>query len=132
MSYTMKISVDAPFDAVVDTTVDALQDEGFGVLCDIDVQGTFAEKLDVEYRRYRILGACNPQLAYEGMEEELELGALLPCNVIVYEADDGSVTVSAVDPERLVGVADNPQLDSIAGEVRDRFERVLTAVDGGD
>ena len=132
MSYTMKINVDAPFDAVVDATVDALQDEGFGVLCDIDVQGTFAEKLDVEYRRYRILGACNPQLAHEGMESELELGALLPCNVIVYEADDGSVTVSAVDPERLVGVAGNPQLDSIAGEVRDRFERVLTAVDGGD
>jgi uncharacterized protein (DUF302 family) len=129
VSYTIQTTLDEPFDAVVDTTTAALKDEGFGVLCDIDVQQTFAEKLDAEFRRYRILGACNPPLAHEALEEEIGLGALLPCNVIVYEADDGSVTVSAVDPRRLVGMADNPALDSVASEVRERFERVLAALD---
>jgi uncharacterized protein (DUF302 family) len=132
ISYTIQIHIDGSFDAVVDATIAALQDEGFGVLCDIDVQETLAEKLDVDVRRYRILGACNPPLAHEALSEEPELGALLPCNVIVYEADDGSVTVSAVDPGRLVGVADNAALDSIADEVRERFERVLAAVEDGN
>ncbi|WP_135823712.1 DUF302 domain-containing protein [Halorussus ruber] len=127
MDYTMQKRVDADFDATVERTIDALEDEGFGVLCDIDVQATFAEKLDEEFRQYRILGACNPQLAFEGLADEIELGALLPCNVIVYETDDG-VTVSAVDPERLVGITDNDDLDSISEEVGERFERVLDAL----
>jgi uncharacterized protein (DUF302 family) len=125
MEYTVQQQVDGEFDDVVERTIDALGDEGFGVLCDIDVQDTFEEKLDEEFRRYRILGACNPSLALEGLEEETELGALLPCNVVVYERDGGDVVVSAVDPERLVGVAGNDELDSIAEEVGDRFDRVL-------
>jgi uncharacterized protein (DUF302 family) len=128
----MQTRADGSFDAVVDATVAALQDEGFGVLCDIDVQATFAEKLDADFRRYRILGACNPPLAHEGLCEEPELGALLPCNVIVYESDGGGVTVSAVDPGRLVGITGDPALDSIADEVRERFERVLDAVGDGN
>jgi uncharacterized protein (DUF302 family) len=128
MDYTMQTRVDGEFDAVVERTIDALEDEGFGVLCDIDVRATFAEKLDEEFRDYRILGACNPKLAYEGLEDEIELGALLPCNVVVYETDGGEVAVSAVDPERLVGIADNSDLDRIAEEVAERFERVLDAV----
>jgi len=128
----MQKQIDEPFDAVVDATITALEAEGFGVLCDIDVQETFAEKLDAEFRRYRILGACNPQLAHEALGTEIELGALLPCNVVVYEADNGHVAVSAVDPEQLVGVADNPDLDAVAGEVRHRFERVLASLDSGD
>ena len=128
MDYTIQQRVDGEFDDVVERTVEALGDEGFGVLCDIDVRGTFAEKLDVEFRRYRILGACNPELAHEGLEEEPLLGALLPCNVVVYEEDDGEVVVAAVDPEVLVDVADNPDLDDIASEVLLRFERVLDAV----
>jgi uncharacterized protein (DUF302 family) len=128
MEYTIQKSVSGGFDQVVETTTDALKDEGFGVLCDIDVQATFAEKLDEEFRQYRILGACNPGLAHEGLNEEIELGALLPCNVIVYETDDGDVVVSAVDPQQLVGIADNEALDSIASEVHDRFERVLDSV----
>ncbi|WP_137285857.1 DUF302 domain-containing protein [Halorussus salinisoli] len=124
MEYTMRKRIDDDFESVVEKTMSALEDEGFGVLCDIDVQATFAEKLNEEFRKYRILGACNPQLAFEGLEDEIELGALLPCNVIVYETDDG-VTVSAVDPEQLVGITDNPELDSISEEVADRFERVL-------
>ena len=132
MSYTIDKAVDGEFDAVVDRTIDALEDEGFGVLCDIDVQATFAEKLDLDdYRRYRILGACNPPLAHEGLETELRLGALLPCNVVVYEDDDGTVRVSAVDPHALLSVVEGSALDEIAGEVHDRFERVLDALPPG-
>ncbi|WP_276256135.1 DUF302 domain-containing protein [Halomontanus rarus] len=129
MGYTIQTSVSGEFDEIVDVTIAALEDEGFGVLCDIDVQATLEEKLGENFQRYRILGACNPALAHEGMGEEIELGALLPCNVIVYETDDGDVVVSAVDPQQLVGIADNEALDSIATEVSDRFERTLSAVD---
>lgn len=125
MSYTTQKQVNGRFDDIVERTISALEAEGFGVLCDIDVQATFATKLDKEFRQYRILGACNPQLASQGLEEELGLGALLPCNVIVYENDDGTVVVSAVDPSQLVAVTGNPELDSISKDVSDRFERVL-------
>jgi uncharacterized protein (DUF302 family) len=128
MNYTIQKAVSGNFDQVVERTIDALKDEGFGVLCDIDVQSTLEEKLGEEFQQYRILGACNPALAYEGLNLELELGALLPCNVIVYESDAGEVKVSAVDPQQLVGIADNEALDSIAIEVHDRFERVLDSV----
>ncbi|WP_254538769.1 DUF302 domain-containing protein [Halomarina litorea] len=128
MKYTIQKAVSGDFDQVVETTIGALKDEEFGVLCDIDVQATLEDKIGEEFRRYRILGACNPALAHEGLNEEIELGALLPCNVIVYETDDGEVMVSAVDPQQLVGIADNEALDSIANEVHDRFERVLASV----
>jgi uncharacterized protein (DUF302 family) len=130
MNYTIQTAATGEFDDVVDTTIAALEDEGFGVLCDIDVQATLEEKLGEEFRQYRILGACNPALAHEGLAEEIELGALLPCNVIVYETDDGDIVVSAVDPKQLVGIADNDALDSVATEVNERFERVLSAVTG--
>src|SRR6056297_1264060 len=131
MTYTIQTAVSGEFDDVVETTIDALEDEGFGVLCDVDVQATLEEKLGKEFRQYRILGACNPALAHEGLTEEIELGALLPCNVVVYETDDGEVVVSAVDPQQLVGIADNAALDAIATEVHDRFERVLSTVADG-
>jgi len=128
MAYTLQQQVEGEFDDVVERTIEALGDEGFGVLSDIDVQATFAEKIDEEFRQYRILGACNPGLAFEGLGEEIELGALLPCNVVVYETDDGSVVVSAVDPERLLEVTDNDDLEPIGAEVAERFERVLDAI----
>jgi uncharacterized protein (DUF302 family) len=128
MVYTIDKRVSADFDDVVGSTVDALEAEGFGVLCDIDVQATLRKKLDAEFRQYRILGACNPALAYEGLQEEIGLGALLPCNVVVYEADDGDVVVSAVDPARLVGLTDNEALESVADDVRERVERVLDSL----
>lgn len=128
MEYTIQTSVDGAFDDAVEATTRALKDEGFGVLCDIDVRATFEEKLGEEFRRYRILGACNPGLALEGLTEEIGLGTLLPCNVVVYETDGGEVVVSAVDPERLVDLADNDALDPIGEEVAERFERVLAAV----
>jgi uncharacterized protein (DUF302 family) len=128
MEYTLQRTVSGEFDDVVDATIAALEDEGFGVLSDIDIRATLQEKIGEEFRQYRILGACNPPLAHEGLTEEIELGALLPCNVIVYESDDGDIVVSAVDPKRLVGIADNDALDSIATEVTERFERVLSAI----
>ena len=128
MEYTRQISVPGAFDAAVETTVDALEAEGFGVLCDIDVRATFEAKLGESFRQYRILGACNPGLAHEGLTEEIELGALLPCNVVVYETDDGEIVVSAVDPAQLVGIADNDALAPIATEVGERFDRVLASV----
>ncbi|WP_247729669.1 DUF302 domain-containing protein [Halovivax limisalsi] len=129
MDYTTQTSVRADFDDVVETTIGALEDEEFGVLSDIDLRATFAAKLDEDFRQYRILGACNPSLAHEGLEEDSELGALLPCNVVVYEGDGGAVVVSAVDAAALVGITDDPALESIGTEVRDRFERVLATVD---
>lgn len=128
MNYTIKRTVAAGFDETVEATMEALEAEGFGVLCDIDVEATFEEKLGERFRKYRILGACNPSLAHEALTEEIELGALLPCNVVVYETDDGDVAVSAVNPRRLVGIAGGDALDPVAEEVGDRFERVLAAV----
>lgn len=125
MDYTVRKRVNGDFETVVDETVSALEDVGFGVLCDIDVAATLAEKLDEEFCQYRILGACNPQLAHQGLEEEIELGALLPCNVIVYKSDDGGIVVSAVDPKRLVGITDNLDLNFVSKDASDRFERVL-------
>ncbi|QGX95899.1 DUF302 domain-containing protein [Haloplanus rallus] len=130
MSYTMDIQLSGDFDHVVDRTEAALSEEGFGVLCDIDVRAAFAEKLDLDetFRQYRILGACNPALAHEALGEETKLGALLPCNVVVYETDDGTVGVSAVDPTTLLGVVDDADFDHLADDVRERFERVLASV----
>lgn len=128
MDYTIQTSVSGDFDDIVDKAVAELKDEGFGVLCDIDVKTTLKEKLDVDIKQYRILGACNPSLANDGLAEEPELGALLPCNVIVYETEDSDIVVSAVDPQKLVGIADNEGLDSIAAEVNESFESVISAV----
>ncbi|ELY66313.1 DUF302 domain-containing protein [Natrinema versiforme] len=127
MSYTLRTQVDGEFDDVVAETIDALEEEGFGVLCDIDVQETLKKKLDEDFRQYRILGACNPQLAHQGLENDLELGTLLPCNVVVYDDDDG-VVVSAVDPQRLIAVAENDDVDPIGDDAYERFERVLESL----
>lgn len=128
MTYYEKRRVDGEFETVVDRVTEALTAEEFGILCDIDVRATFAEKLGLEsYQQYRILGACNPALASDGLDAEQDLGVLLPCNVVVYEDDDG-VVVSAVDPETMLSVVDNPELDPIVADVRERFDRVLDAV----
>lgn len=129
MSYTNRTRVASSFEDAIDTTIEALGEEGFGILSDIDIESTMEEKLGESFRRYRILGACNPGLAYEGLNEEIDLGALLPCNVAVYETDEGEVVVSAVDPNSLMDLADNEALEPIASEVGDRLERVLSAVE---
>lgn len=128
MSYTITRRVDGDFDDVLDRAEDALADEGFGVLSDIDMGGTLESKLDEDFRRYRVLGACNPPLAFEALSSEIHLGALLPCNVVVYEGEDGDVVVTAADPIELIDLTDNPDLDHIAEEIRERIVRALDVV----
>jgi uncharacterized protein (DUF302 family) len=126
-SYGISKTVDAPFVDTVARAREALQSEGFGVLCDIDVKATMKQKLGIERDDYLILGACNPPLAHRALEAENEIGLLLPCNVIVYAAEGGT-TVSAIDPAIMLGMIDNPALADVATEVRQRLERVIAQV----
>ncbi|MCB2229900.1 DUF302 domain-containing protein [bacterium] len=126
--YGIRTRVDGEFDKVVSQTIDALKDRGFGVLSDIDVQETLKNKLDVDFRRYRILGACNPPLAHQALSEEIELGLLLPCNVIVYEIEEGTCMVAAVDPVTNLSIVGNTALGPVAEEVRTRLKAVLDAL----
>ncbi len=121
--YGFGVSVPLEFEAALKRTVECLKEEGFGVLTEIDVRQTMKDKLDVEFRRYRILGACNPPLAHEAFTVELEIGLLLPCNVIVYEKEGGS-QVSFMDPLAALGVVGNAELEPVAEEARIRLERV--------
>jgi uncharacterized protein (DUF302 family) len=126
-TYSFKTKLELPYDQAVEKVTAALKGEGFGVLTEIDVKTTLKNKLDVDFRRYVILGACNPPLAHQALQAELDLGLLLPCNVIVYEEDGGSV-VSIVDPQSMLGVVQNPELDLVAGEARSRLQRVVAAM----
>lgn len=128
MSYTFTTEIDAPFDAAVARVTDALKDEGFGVLTEIDVKATLKKKIDVEFRPYRILGACNPAMAYKALQSEPDIGAMLPCNVVVQETEGGRVKVSAVDPVASMQAVENPSLGAIAGEVRDALRRVVESL----
>ena len=106
-----------------------LKKEGFGVLTEIDVKSTLKQKLDVDFRPYRILGACNPPLAHRALTEEIDIGLLLPCNVVVYEGDEpGTAVVSIMDPVIQLGVAGRADMAPMAGEVKARLERVLAAL----
>lgn len=107
----------------VEVVTDALKSEGFGVLTEIDVQATLKMKLEAEFRQYDILGACNPSLAYQALNTEIDIGLLLPCNVVIYE-QNGENVIALVDPISVLGVVDNPELDPIAIEAKERFERV--------
>jgi len=121
--------LDCGFDEALAKVPSALQSEGFGVLTEIDVQETLRKKLGIEFRRYKILGACNPPLAHRALQTELEVGLLLPCNVVVYEDDAGKVVISAVDPAQTLGVAGhNVELASLAREVREKLARALEQV----
>lgn len=116
------------FDQALERVPELLKAEGFGILTQIDVQGTLKQKIGVDFRRYRILGACNPSLAHRALSQVLEVGVLLPCNVIVYEGDDGKAVVHAVDPMQTLAAA-KPELAAIAGEVRERLARVLGRIE---
>ena len=122
--YAIGATLAAPYDQVVPLVKEALKDEGFGVMSEIDVRAAFKEKLGVERGKYLIIGACNPPLAHKALEAEPDLGLFLPCNVIVYEAPDGT-HVSAIDPQSMLGSIRNPVLDQIADEVKRRFTRVI-------
>lgn len=122
--YGFNVRVKDDFDRAVGRVTEALKTEGFGVLSDIDVQKTLKEKLGVEGRRYRILGACNPPLAHRALSADPDIGLLLPCNVIVREESDRSVTVGFMDPIAVLQLTDNRDIGALASEVRARLDRV--------
>ncbi len=116
------------YEAAIEKVTEALKAEGFGVLTNIDVKETMKKKLDVDFRRYAILGACNPPLAHRALSARPEVGLLLPCNVIVYEEEKGTV-VSIVDPLAMFQLVDAPELESVASEARQRLQRVAAALE---
>lgn len=128
MTYHFSKIVDLPFDKAIEASIQALQRHGFGVLTEIDVKSTLKKKLDVDFRPYRILGACNPKMAFQALQAEDKIGTMLPCNVIVQQREDGKIEVSAVDPTASMQAIDNPKLASIAGEVRDMLRQVVEEI----
>lgn len=126
-TYGFGVTTDLPYDEAITKMKEALKEQGFGVLTEIDVRRTLKEKRNVDFRRYVILGACNPALAHEALTAELDIGLLLPCNVVVYESDGGSV-VEVMDPEAALGIVGNPKLDPVAHEARARLERALATL----
>jgi uncharacterized protein (DUF302 family) len=126
--YAMNMVIEGDYALVRERTIEALAGQGFGILTEIDVAATLKKKLDVEFRPYTILGACNPPLAHRALTAEPDLGVLLPCNVIVYSRGDGTCTVSALDPVTQFSLVQNPTLEPIAEEVRARLLRALEGV----
>jgi uncharacterized protein (DUF302 family) len=116
--------LEAPFPQVLERARKALQAEGFGILCEIDVREKMKEKLGVDFRNYIILGACNPPLAYQALQQDLNVGLLLPCNVVVYEGT-GRTVVAAIDAQKMLSVLDNPALVSAAGLVNEKLHRAI-------
>ena len=128
MNYYMARTFSRPFDTVVADVISSLKTEGFGVLTDIDVQATLKTKLGADIPKYRILGACNPHLAHEGLKLENKLGVLLPCNVIVRESAEGQVEVASVDPVSAMARTGNAALAVTAEDVREKLRRALAAI----
>ncbi|MDH3271723.1 MAG: DUF302 domain-containing protein [Gemmatimonadota bacterium] len=126
LQYGYKRTVDGPIDQVEERVRAALADEGFGVLTEIDVKATFKKKLDEDFRPYKILGACNPPVAYRALSEEVDIGLLLPCNVVVYQSDDpGKTVVAALDPVKQLGVSGRADMAELAADVQERLERAI-------
>jgi len=123
--FGMKKPLRCSFQEALSKVPEALKTEGFGILTEIDVQQTLKKKLDVDFRPYKILGACNPPFAHRALQAELEIGLLLPCNVIVYQADDGTAVVSIVDPLQTIAAQASGEMKELAGEVRAKLARVL-------
>ena len=128
--YALEARVDAPFDEVLARVPAALQREGFGVLTEIDVQATLKKKLDVDFRRYRILGACRPASAHRVLQRDLNIGVLLPCNVVLYE-DGGGTAIAAIDPmSAIAGVTEDANVKEVAADIHARLQRVLEDLRG--
>ena len=130
MGYYISATLRVPFDEAVARTRAALQQEGFGVITEIDVTRTLKDKIGVDFRPYLILGACNPALAHEALKLEDKVGTMLPCNVVVQVGEDGAVEVAAVDPVASMQAIDNPELAQKAAQVRDKLSAVIAALEG--
>ncbi len=125
MSYYKAKKVSYNFDEAIEKVTSELKEEGFGILTEIDVKETLKKKLDVDFRKYKILGACNPPYAHKALQAEDKIGTMLPCNVIVQETDDGKVEVAAVNPMESMKAVQNDQLGEIATEITNRLNRVI-------
>jgi uncharacterized protein (DUF302 family) len=128
MSYYFSKSVSVSFDKAVEKVTAELNVEGFGILTEIDVKETLKKKLNVDFRRYKILGACNPPYAYKALTAENKIGTLLPCNVIVQEISDGQVEVTAIDPLASMKAVENPAITEIASEISKKLKTVIDKV----
>ncbi len=125
MSYYFSKILNVSFDEAILKVTDELKKEGFGILTDIDLKETLKKKLNVDFKKYRILGACNPPFAYQALQAEDKIGTMLPCNVIVQELADSGVEVAAVDPVASMMAIENPELKNIAEQVRAKLKRVI-------
>ena len=128
MTYHFSKTLRIPFTTAIDRVTDALKQEGFGILTEIDVRETLKKKLDVEFRPYRILGACNPPLAYQALQAEDKVGTMLPCNVVVQEVENGVVEVSAVDPVASMSAIENAKLAAVATTVQAKLMKVIESL----
>ncbi|MGE5431087.1 MAG: DUF302 domain-containing protein [Syntrophomonadaceae bacterium] len=128
MDYYNTRIVNLSFDETITKVTEELKKEGFGILTEIDVKETLKKKLDVDFRKYRILGACNPPFAYKALKAEDKIGTMLPCNIIVQEKSEGKTEVSSINPRVSMQTVQNEELDSIASEIADKLKRVLESV----
>ena len=128
MSYTFTKTIDKSFDEAVAYVTEQLKTEGFGVLTEIDVKSTLKKKLDADFRNYKILGACNPPFAYKALQAEPLIGAMLPCNVIVQDTDDGRVRVDAVDPVASMSAMEDPALNEVAASVQVKLKNFISSL----
>ncbi len=128
MEYYLQKQVATSFDKAVERVTNALKAEGFGIITEIDMKSTLKEKLNVDFKKYKVLGACNPKLAYEALQTEEQIGIMLPCNVTVVEQEGGKTDISIVNPEIMVGPIPNPKLKPFAQEVKIMLGRVLENV----
>lgn len=128
MKYYISKKINLDFDQAIKLVTESLSKEGFGVLLEIDMQRTLKEKLDVDFRKYKILGACNAPNAYNALQQEDKIGTMLPCNVILQELDNNEIEVAAVNPVASMKAVENDQLTKVAGEIKEKLERVIESL----